>query len=142
MLFKKIFHLLYVYYIKVIRNDAFINFSSKRRYLKNLSNKLEHVDKKFEKIANYYIPINFFTGGEVIASFGVGSDIEFENQMVNKFNHEIFLHYHSEQRDRASLLYFLRCRNVDNPLQPSQRSLQLLHTTLNQSHSIRRHGRR
>ena len=91
MLFKKIFHLLYVYYIKVIRNDAFINFSSKRRYLKNLSNKLEHVDKKFEKIANYYIPINFFTGGEVIASFGVGSDIEFENQLVNKFNHEIFL---------------------------------------------------
>ena len=91
MLFKKIFHLLYVYYIKVIRNDAFINFSSKRRYLKNLSNKLEHVDKKFEKIANYYIPINFFTGGEVIASFGVGSDIEFENQLVNKFNHKIFL---------------------------------------------------
>ena len=64
MLFKKIFHLLYVYYIKVIRNDAFINFSSKRRYLKNLSNKLEHVDKKFEKIANYYIPINFFTGAK------------------------------------------------------------------------------
>ena len=48
MLFKKIFHLLYVYYIKFIRNDAFINLSSKRRYLKNLSNKLEHIDKKFE----------------------------------------------------------------------------------------------
>lgn len=91
MLFKKIFHLLYVYYIKFIRNDAFINLSRKRKYLKNLSNRLKYVDEKFEKIANYYIPINFFKEGEVIASFGVGSDIEFENQLVNRFNHEIFL---------------------------------------------------
>jgi|TARA_B100001093_G_scaffold269621_1_gene257744 FkbM family methyltransferase len=91
MYIKKIFHLFYVYYIKVIRNDNFIVLSKKRRYLRNLSNKLNYVDSKFEKIANYYIPIDYFNGSEVVASFGVGSDIEFENQLVDRYKHEIFL---------------------------------------------------
>lgn len=91
MYIKKIFFLFYVYYIKFIRNDKFIFLSKKRRYLRNLTNKLNYVDWRFQKIANYYIPIDFFKGSEVIASFGVGSDIEFENQLVDKFNHEIFL---------------------------------------------------
>jgi len=91
MYIKKIFNLFYVYFIKFIRNDKFIVLSKKRRYLRNLSNKLNYVDSKFQKIANYYIPINFFKGREVIASFGVGSDIEFENQLVDLYEHEIFL---------------------------------------------------
>lgn len=91
MLFKKIFHLLYVYFIKFIRNDAFIIFSRKRRYLRNLSKKYSYIDDSFQKIANYYLPKNFFNGEEVVASFGVGSDIEFENQLVNIFNQEIYL---------------------------------------------------
>lgn len=91
MLFKKIFHLIFVYYIKFIRHDSFINLSKKRRYLKNLSKKLKFVDNSFEKVANYYIPLNFFKKNQVVASIGVGADIEFENRLIEKFDHEIYL---------------------------------------------------
>tara|TARA_Y100000591_G_C21805591_1_gene684646 strand:- start:202 stop:978 length:777 start_codon:yes stop_codon:yes gene_type:complete len=91
--FIKIFHLIYVYFVKFTLLRIFKNFSKNRKYVESLFSKFQLVDERFIPVANYYFIKNFnFKEDEVIASFGIGSDIDFEIAMFKNFNSKSYIY--------------------------------------------------
>ncbi len=112
--FIKIFHLVYVYFVKFTLLRIFKNFSKNRKYVESLFSKFKVVDERFIPVANYYFLKNFnFKDDEVIASFGIGSDIDFEIAMYNNFNSKSYIYdptprskeFMSEFKNREEFIY-------------------------------------
>tara|TARA_B100001109_G_scaffold73401_1_gene60041 strand:- start:9358 stop:10158 length:801 start_codon:yes stop_codon:yes gene_type:complete len=60
--------------------------SKNRRIIKQLGKKIPLIDNEFEKIANYYLPKNnSLNKNSSFASFGIGSDLNFEKEVYLKY---------------------------------------------------------